>query len=119
MLNEQRKVTHLNISAHTKRCAMGEQSPVCWEDMTGWLGQRLGKVQQEPGEAKVEKDPCGPGSMYKGWDGRKHRGLRAWRPVHTRPRDNAPEPDFRWGSREARERVKIRGGKVSLAFQEV
>lgn len=47
------------------------------------------------------------------------RGLRAWRPAHTRPWDNAPEPDFRWGSREARERVKIRGGKVSLAFQEV
>lgn len=55
----------------------------------------------------------------KGWDGRKHSGLRAWRPAHTRPRDSAPEPDSRWGSRKARERFKIRGGKVSLAFQEV
>ena len=73
MLNEQRKVTHLNINAHTKRCALGEQSPVFWEDMTGWLGWRLWKVQQEPGEDKVEKDPCGPGSMCKGWDGRKQR----------------------------------------------
>ena len=47
----------------------------------------------------------------KGWDSRKHGGLRAWRPVHTGPRDNAPEPDFRWGSREAREKFKVRGGQ--------
>lgn len=66
MLNEQIKVTHLDINALTKRCALGEQSPVFWEYMTGRLGQRLCKVQEEPGEDKVEKDPCGPGSMCKG-----------------------------------------------------
>lgn len=58
----------------------------------------------------------------KGWDGRSVEGLRIRgqrRSAHTGPGTTLPSWILAWESREVRERFKISGGKVSLAFQEV
>ena len=69
-----------------------------------WRGMWTGQLPQRAGMA---------GSV----EGLRIRGQR--RPAHAGPGTTLPSWILAWESREVRERFKIRGGKVSLAFQEV